>query len=458
MLGGSKNYYSPFVLILDTVSKTNLMIIYSFSRRRTIVDIGIAIKLGILVVLLVLSALFSSAETALTSLNLIKIKQLKKTRPKEAKILESFLANSEKILATILIGNNVVNIGATSLATEVTLSIVTGSSPTLIVTAVMTTVILIFGEITPKTYSTYNAETVALKLGRPIEILSRILNPISKVLNYITRFFIRLLGGNAVNNKTIVSEEEIITLVDVGEEAGIIEKEERDMIESIFEIGELIASDVMVPRIDIIYLEKENMISDAINLVIENGYSRIPVIEDSIDDIIGIIYAKDLLLCSRIYDDVRDHPLEIKDLMRKAYYVPESKKVVDLLKEMQINKTHIAIVLDEYGGTLGLITIEDILEEIVGDILDEFDEDTQFVEIINVDHVITASITSIEEINEILNVGIPEDDFESIGGFVFNLLGRIPEIGDEILYNNFSFIVLDVENRRINKIEIKKLN
>lgn len=418
--------------------------------------IEIGIRLAILVVLLMLSGLFSSAETALSSLNLIKIKQLNKTNPKEAKTLERFLANSEKILATILIGNNVVNIGATSLATELTISIVSGKNPTFIVTIVMTILILIFGEITPKTYSTYNAEVVALKLARPIELLSKVLNPVSKLLFFITRFFIRMLGGNIDNDKTLVSEEQIITLVDVGEEAGIIEKEERDMIESIFEIGELIASDVMVPRIDIVYLENSSSIRDAINLVIENGFSRIPVIEDSIDDIIGIVYAKDLLLCSRIYDNIRDKPLEIKDLTRKAYYVPESKKVVDLLKEMQLNKTHIAIVLDEYGGTLGLITIEDILEEIVGDILDEFDEDTQFIEIVDKGHIISESITPIDEINDILDTKIPEDDFESIGGFVFNLLGRIPEIGDEILYNNFRFVVLDVENRRINKIEIKK--
>ena len=416
----------------------------------------LVIRLVVLVILLIFSALFSSAETALTSLNLIKIKQLKKTRPKEAEILERFLGNSEKVLATILIGNNVVNIGATSLATEVTLSLVTGTSPTFIVTIIMTIVILIFGEITPKTYSAYNAETVALTLGKPIEILSKILSPISKTLNYITRFFIKILGGSAVNDKTVVSEEEIITLVDVGEEAGIIEKEERDMIESIFEIGELIASDVMVPRIDIVYLEKESSISDAISVVIENGFSRIPIIADSIDDIVGIIYAKDLLLCSRIYDNIREHPLTIKDLVRKAYYVPESKKIVDLLKEMQLNKTHISIVLDEYGGTLGLITIEDILEEIVGDILDEFDDDTLLVEIIGTDHVITDSKTPIEDINDLLSIDIPEDDFESVGGFVFNLLGRIPEEGDEILYNGYSFIVLDVESRRINKIEIKK--
>ncbi|WP_432664595.1 hemolysin family protein [Wukongibacter baidiensis] len=418
-------------------------------------DYAIMIRLVILVILLCLSGLFSSAETSLSSLNIIKIKQLKKKGVKKAEILDRLLDKSSKILATILIGNNIVNIAATAIATELTLSIVTGEQATLLVTVTMTILILVFGEITPKTYSSYNPEKVAMKLGRPLEILSTIFSPILFILNKITQVLIRSLGGNISGNRNTVSEEEIKTLVDVGEEAGIIEKQERDMIESIFEIGDIKVTEVMVPRIDTVYLEEDTSIENAIKKVIEYGYSRIPIIDESIDNIIGVVYAKDLLAC---YLSEGKENLKISSFIRPAYYVPQSKKAIDLLTEMQLEKVHMAIVLDEYGGTLGLVTIEDILEEIVGDILDEYDDEKDLIEFIDENIVIVNSTISIEETNEILGENIPLDDYESLGGFVFNLLGRIPKVGDVIEYNNIIFKVLEVQNRRVKKIELSKKN
>ncbi len=420
-----------------------------------VVDYAIMIRLVILVILLCLSGLFSSAETSLSSLNIIKIKQLKKKGVKKAEILDRLLDKSSKILATILIGNNIVNIAATAIATELTLSIVTGEQATLLVTVTMTILILVFGEITPKTYSSYNPEKVAMKLGRPLEILSTIFSPILFILNKITQVLIRSLGGNISGNRNTVSEEEIKTLVDVGEEAGIIEKQERDMIESIFEIGDIKVTEVMVPRIDTVYLEEDTSIENAIKKVIEYGYSRIPIIDESIDNIIGVVYAKDLLAC---YLSEGKENLKISSFIRPAYYVPQSKKAIDLLTEMQLEKVHMAIVLDEYGGTLGLVTIEDILEEIVGDILDEYDDEKDLIEFIDENIVIVNSTISIEETNEILGENIPLDDYESLGGFVFNLLGRIPKVGDVIEYNNIIFKVLEVQNRRVKKIELSKKN
>lgn len=407
----------------------------------------------ILILLLCLSALFSSAETSLSSLNLISIKKLKKKGVQEAQILDRLLNKSSKILATILIGNNIVNIGATAIATELALSIFSPQQATFLVTVVMTILILVFGEITPKTYSSYNPEKVAMKLGRPLEMLSTIFSPILVVLNKITGILIPILGGNLSNNRATVSEEEIKTLVDVGEEVGIIEKQEREMIESIFEIGDIKVTEVMVPRIDIVYLEENVSIENAIKKVIEYGYSRIPIIDGSVDNIIGIIYAKDLLSC---YLKNNREELKIKSLIRPAYYVPQSKKAIDLLTEMQLEKVHISIVLDEYGGTLGLVTIEDILEEIVGDILDEYDDERELIEYIDENIIVVNSKMSIEEANDILGSNLPEDEFESVGGFVFNLLGRIPNIGDNIEYNDVIFEVLEVQNRRIKRLELRK--
>ena len=417
------------------------------------VNYSILIKLVILILLLCLSALFSSAETSLSSLNLISIKKLKKKGVQEAQILDRLLNKSSKILATILIGNNIVNIGATAIATELALSIFSPQQATFLVTVVMTILILVFGEITPKTYSSYNPEKVAMKLGRPLEMLSTIFSPILVVLNKITGILIPILGGNLSNNRATVSEEEIKTLVDVGEEVGIIEKQEREMIESIFEIGDIKVTEVMVPRIDIVYLEENVSIENAIKKVIEYGYSRIPIIDGSVDNIIGIIYAKDLLSC---YLKNNREELKIKSLIRPAYYVPQSKKAIDLLTEMQLEKVHISIVLDEYGGTLGLVTIEDILEEIVGDILDEYDDERELIEYIDENIIVVNSKMSIEEANDILGSNLPEDEFESVGGFVFNLLGRIPNIGDNIEYNDVIFEVLEVQNRRIKRLELRK--
>lgn len=418
-------------------------------------DYSIVLRLAVLIVLLALSGLFSGAETSLSSLNIIGIKKLKKKGVKEAKILERLLNKSSKILATILIGNNIVNIAATAIATELTLSIFTGKQATFLVTIIMTILILVFGEITPKTYSSYNAEKVAMKLGRPLEVLSVIFSPILIILNKITKIIIKSLGGNINNNRATVSEEEIKTLVDVGEEVGIIEKQEREMIESIFEIGDIKVTEVMVPRIDIVYLEEEVSIENAIKKVIKFGYSRIPIIGESIDNVIGVIYAKDLLSC---YLKSNKEELNIKRLIRPAYYVPQSKKAIDLLTEMQLEKVHMAIVLDEYGGTLGLVTIEDILEEIVGDILDEYDDEKDLVDYVDENTLVVRSQISIEETNDILGENLPEDEFESLGGFVFNLIGKIPNAGDTIEYNDIIFKILEVQNRRIKKIEIKKKN
>ncbi len=418
-------------------------------------DYNDMIKLAILFILITLSALFSSAETAITSLNIIKVRQSEGKGTGKAAVLERLFRNSPKIIATILIGNNIVNIGATAIATELTYKFFQGKNVTALVTVVMTLTILVFGEITPKTFSANNPEKVALRLGRPVEILSYVLYPVLKVLNVLTHFIIRLMGGKITEEKSLVSEEEIMTLVDVGEEAGIIESRERKMINSIFEIGDIEASEVMIPRIDMIYLDEEATLEDALNIAIDYGYSRIPVIKDTVDNVTGILYAKDLLASLRKSDE-QGQLIDIKTFTRPAYYIPESKKVNELLKEMQKEKVHIAIVLDEYGGTLGLVTIEDILEEIVGDILDEYDAEIDLIEHLSENTLIVNAKASVEEINEVLGMELPEDEYDSIGGYVFNALGRIPVKDDTIEFDDIIIKVLSVHNRRIKQLEIIK--
>lgn len=416
---------------------------------------GEGIRVALLIVLVLLSSLFSGAETALTSMNIIKVRQLKKKGVKQAAVLERIINQSQKILATILIGNNIVNIAATAIATELALKLFDGKNVVLFVTIVMTMTILVVGEITPKTYASHNPEKVAIKLGRPVEVLSAILYPILNIINFITGFFIKILGGDINTDKVLTSEEEIKTLVDVGEEAGILQKGEREMINSIFEIGDIEASEVMVPRIDMIFIEEDATLQDALNVVIDFGYSRIPVIKDTIDNVIGILYAKDLLQHTR--NEVELHKeFDIKKIMRLAYYVPESKKASELLKEMQKEKVHICIVLDEYGGTLGLVTIEDILEEIVGDILDEYDDEIELIEHLGDKGLIVNAKASIEKINKVLMINLQEDEYESIGGFVFNILGRIPVTDDVIEFDDVIIKVLSMHNRRIKQLEILK--
>jgi len=416
---------------------------------------GEGIRLALLIVLVLLSSLFSGAETALTSMNIIKVRQLKKKGVNQAAVLERIINQSQKILATILIGNNIVNIAATAIATELALKLFDGENVVLFVTIVMTITILVFGEITPKTYASHNPEKVAIKLGRPVEVLSAILYPILKIINFITGFFIKILGGDINTDRVLTSEEEIKTLVDVGEEAGILQKGEREMINSIFEIGDIEASEVMVPRIDMIFIEEDATLQDALNVVLDFGYSRIPVIKDTIDNVIGILYAKDLLQHTRNEVELQKE-FDIKKLMRLAYYVPESKKASELLKEMQKEKVHICIVLDEYGGTLGLVTIEDILEEIVGDILDEYDDEIELIEHLGDKGLVVNAKASIEKINKVLMINLQEDEYESIGGFVFNILGRIPVTDDVIEFDDVIIKVLSMHNRRIKQLEILK--
>lgn len=409
----------------------------------------------VIIFLLALSAIFSGSETAITSVTISQIRKLKEEDEETAELLIRMKKKINEILSTLLIGNNLVNIAATSLVTEMSLRLLKGSNSMLISTVVMTVLVLVFGEITPKSFASQNQIAVAKLVSKPLGLLATLMKPVVFILNKVTAIPIKLLGGEA-RSEVLVTEDDIRSLVDVGEEEGILRYQEKEMIQNIFEIDDLEAAEVMVPRIDIVALPKETTLREIVESSIDFGFSRIPVYEDSIDNIVGILYVKDLLPLA-LGKCGENQDMQIAEIMREAYYVPETKKVNVLLKELQIKQIHMAIVLDEYGGTEGLVTIEDILEEIVGEIFDEYDSEIKLIKKIDEGKYIIQADVSLEEINDIFGKHLPEEDFDSFGGYIFSTLGRIPERGDIVRFEDLSMRVLRMENRRVDKVEIRVL-
>lgn len=409
------------------------------------------VQLTALFVMLALSAFFSASETAIFSANKVKIRHLAEEGNRRAILTRRLLEQPSRIISTILVGNNVVNIGATALATTLAIAFF-GDSGAGIATGVMTFLVLVFGEITPKTFAANRAEDISLRVSGLIDALSTLFFPVVRVLNFLTSGIIKVFGGTEPANP-MVTEEEIRMLVNVGEEEGLIDPAEREMIDSIFEFDDTLVREIMVPRIDIIAVNINDSMEEVINLIIEVGHSRIPVYEQTVDNIVGVIYAKDLF---RPLLGPTGKEYLIHDLMRPAYYVPESKKVRDLFAELRKEKVHMAIVLDEYGGTAGLVTIEDVIEEIVGDIQDEFDREEKHIETLKDGSLLVDARTSIYDINELLELDLPDDEFETISGLVFHSLGKLPLEGQELEIGVLHIVVEEVKGRRITKLRLKK--
>ncbi|MDP3013721.1 MAG: hemolysin family protein, partial [Candidatus Subteraquimicrobiales bacterium] len=326
------------------------------------------------------------------------------------------------------------------------------SHPVAVSTGVVTFIILVFGEITPKSFAVQHSERIALLVARPISFLCKVLYPIAHIFVLIANGLIRLIGGKSLKEGPFLTEEEIKVLVSVGEEEGVIEEEEKEMIHSIFEFGDTIAREVMVPRMDVVTVESDISFKDVLDVVIKEGHSRIPVYEGTVDNIIGIVYARDLL--TNLVKGKTD--VSLRELIKEAYYVPESKRVSELLRELQRKRQHMAIVVDEYGGTAGLITMEDLLEEIVGEIFDEYELEETMIEHVDENTIRVNGRVSLDEVNELLSVNLPSTEIETVGGFVYNLFGKIPVAGEEIAFENLVFKVEKVERRRIYKILITK--
>jgi CBS domain containing-hemolysin-like protein len=397
-----------------------------------------------LCILLILSAFFSGSEIALFSVNKVRIRKLAEEGLSKAQIINRLLERPNRLLATILVGNNIVNVGIASIITSISI-IFFGAKGVGIAIGAATLLILIFAEITPKALAAKNAERASLFVARPISLLTKLLYPVVRAIVLVTSPIIKSFGADA--ERPFITEEEIQMLVEVGEQEGTIEPDEKDMIKSVFKFGDTTAKEVMVPRIDISSIEGTATINEAKKVVIETGYSRTPVYDESIDNIEGFLFSKDLL------KKVRKNTL-VKDIMRQAYYIPETKKLDEILDEMQEGKTQMAIVVDEYGGTAGLVTLEDLVEEIVGEILDEKEEHP--INIVDDKTAIVNANTSIDDVNEAFDTVLPEEDFETIGGLVFNMLGDIPIVGEKVEIDSITLIVDRMRGRRVSRVKIIK--
>ena len=400
-----------------------------------------------LIILIILSSFFSASETALMSISKIRVRHMVEENIKGANRVKELTDNPSSLLASILVGNNVVNIASSSLATVLAINLI-GSRGVAISTIIMTIVVLIFGEITPKTLASQNSEQISLRVANPIFIVSKMLKPVVIITTTISKFFIKLLGGKSDSNKPFITEDELKTMVDVSEEEGILKSEEKDMIHNVFQFGDLYAKDVMVQRVDIIALDIEESLDKIISVIKEEGFSRIPIYSNTIDNIVGILNVKDIIFM----EDTKGFSL--KNYMREITYTYEFRKVTELFKDMNKNRQHMVVVLDEYGGTVGIVTIEDLIEEIVGDISDEYDDEEPEIYVVKEDEYIVGGSVRIEDINELIGTKIESEEFDSIGGFIIGVLGRFPNISEEIIYSNYRFIIEDIDRNRIKKIRI----
>lgn len=409
----------------------------------------------VLIVLILFSGFFSASETALTSFKTSDLEDIEKENKKTAGLLKCWLKNPNEILTGMLLGNNIVNILASSIATALTIKFIGNSSKSLLITTViMTVLILIFGEITPKIMAKNNSKKFSKLAIRPIYYFGLLMKPIVKLLMWASMITGRILGVEVKNTNMMLTEEDLISFVNVGKAEGIIEEEEQEMIHSIVGLGEINAKEIMTPRTSMFAVEGTKTLDDIWEQMIEVGFSRIPVYEGTIDNIIGVLYIKDVLS----YLKGHSTDIQVKKLVREAYYVPETKSIIEILKEFKSKKVHIALVLDEYGGIGGIVTIEDLLEEIVGEIRDEFDnEEEETIKELEENQYEIDAMLDIETINKALDILLPlSEDYESLGGLMMSELGKIPEIGDVVRFQDMKLVVTKIDKKRVSKVEIQR--
>ena len=415
-------------------------------------------QLIFILILIALSAFFSSSETALVTVNKIRMRTLAEAGDKRAKKVLKVIDDSGRMLSAILIGNNIVNIAASSLATTFTINLLTKqgvesatSTGAGIATGVLTFIILIFGEISPKTMATIKADKLALAIAGPIHILMIVLTPIIYIINLLSRGVLFLFRVNPKDADNAMTEEELRTIVDVGQETGVIEDEEREMIHNVFDFGDSMAKEVMIPRIDVSFVDVESTYEELLEIVRRDKFTRFPVYEDTTDNVIGILNAKDLL-----FQDQEEN-FSIRTLMRPAYFTYEHKNTSDLFIEMRKSSLSLAIVLDEYGVTAGIITLEDLLEEIVGEIRDEYDTDEvdSIIQIGEYEYEVLGS-TNLDDVSQELDADFSSDDYDTLGGLCLELLDHLPEVNEEMYTEDGVLLkIMEVDKNRIEKVYIR---
>lgn len=408
------------------------------------------LKLILLVVLLILSAFFSSAETALTTTNRIRMMTLADEGNKRAARVLKITDDSGKMLSAILIGNNIVNLTASSIATSLAIRLF-GSVGAGIATGILTVLILIFGEISPKTLATIHAEKLAMAYSGIIQLIMTILTPVIIIINKLSIVFLQLLRVNPEKSKNIITEAELKTIVDVSHESGVIETGEREMIHNVFDFSDATAKEIMTPRIDMTFVSCNSTYRDILEIYRENHYTRIPVYEETTDNVIGILNMKDLLL----YEDIGH--FSVKKVMREPFFTYEQKNTAELFVEMQGKSINLAIVLDEYGLTAGMVTMEDLLEEIVGDIRDEYDanEDAEIIPVSDTVYLVSGSM-NLEDLCRELGLHLTSDDYDTIGGFFIESCDHLPEEGESVTTDgNVRLTVISVSKNRIEQLQIE---
>lgn len=403
----------------------------------------------ILLILLLLSAFFSASETAMMSISKIRVRHMMEDGVAGATSIQRMIDNPGKLLSTILVGNNAVNIGASALATSLAVDLY-GGNGVAIATAIMTILVLIFAEITPKSLAAKKNERIAVLVVKPLALIVTALNPVVIVFTYLTNMLMKLFGIKVDKERPFITEEELKTIVTVSHEEGVLEVEEKQMIYNVFEFGDLSIHDVMVQRTDIVAFNINTSYDEIMKTIREEQFSRYPVYQDSIDNIIGIINIKDIAFINGIETDFR-----IDKYMRKPYYTFEFKKITELFKTMKKNRLHFAVVLDEYGGTAGIVTIEDLIEEIVGEIQDEYDEhDDIEIKVVSEGEYLVYGSAKITMVNDMLNINLDTENFDSIGGFIIGQLGRLPKQGEVMQYKDIRFKAEEIEKNRIMKVRI----
>ena len=433
---------------------------------------GIIIKIVLLLLLILVNAFFSMSEIAIISLNDNKMEKMAEEGHKKAKKVVKLTSNSSRFLSTIQIGVTLAGFLTSASASQtfadmlvrafegtavekvLGASVINGIS-VVVITLIMSYFSLVFGELVPKKIGMQKPEVISFKVVGVLLFISKFFSPVVKVLSLSTNGVVRLLGFNPHADEETVTEEEIRMMVDVGGEKGVIEDVQKEMINNIFEFDDLDAGDIMTHRTDMTAVELNDPIMEAVNLSIEHGYSRIPVFDDDPDNIVGIVYIKDLL--KYVGKDMPETTL--KDVMRSPMFVPESKICGDLFKEMTATRTQMAVVVDEYGGTAGIVTLEDIVEAIVGNIQDEYDHEDEEISRINETTFTIEGITNIDEIDELTGKNLPEGDYDTVAGFIISELGYLPKDGEmnEVMFENLKFTVLAVDNRRIEKVRVEVL-
>jgi putative hemolysin len=415
------------------------------------------------ILLVFLNGLFSAAQSAIVNLRQRRIDQLLREDREKAARVARLAENSTPLLASFQLWNALTGVLATGIAV-LTLSsplkqvlarvdiLASVSAPLSdgVIIVVMAFALLILGILVPEAVGAAHAERLAFWVARPVEAMTTLVSPIIKLVVTISDGLSVLMGGEPLRAMPFITEEEIMTMVDAGQEVGVIEADEKEMIYSVFALGSTLAREVMVPRIDIVALDVEATLEEALDVAIQVGHSRIPTYEENIDNIVGLLYAKDLL---QLWRDKREE-VSLRDVLRTPHFVPESKPVDELLEEMQQRKVHMVIVVDEYGGTAGVVTLEDIVEEIVGEIQDEYDTEEPIVEQAGDGEFIFNARVDLDDVNRLMGAELPTEMGDTLGGFIYSQLGKVPTPGEMVSFDGLVIEVLSVSGRRIRKVRV----